>query len=118
MTAARRTQVFTARLANLRDQNAKGRIVPRISRLEQDNPGDVRSVGGGISQMRIDYGPGYRVYDAWRGSSVVILLCGGDKRTQDADIKKATLWPKSSNGDPNDGPQDRSLGRIGVPRQR
>jgi putative addiction module killer protein len=89
MIEVRKTAVFTAWLANLRDQNAKGRIVSRISRLEQGNSGDVKSVGGGISEMRIDYGPGYRVYFVSQGSTVVILLCGGDKRTQDTDIRKA-----------------------------
>lgn len=89
MIEVRRTSILTAWLANLRDQNAKGRIASRISRLEHGNPGDVRSVGGGISEMRIDYGLGYRIYYAARGSTLVILLCGGDKRTQDADIKRA-----------------------------
>jgi putative addiction module killer protein len=89
MIEVRKTAVFTTWLAKLRDQNAKGRIVSRISRLEQGNPGDVKSVGGGVSEMRIDYGPGYRIYFAPRGSTIVILLCGGDKRTQDADIKTA-----------------------------
>ena len=58
-------------------------------RLEHGNPGDVRPIGDGVSEMRIDYGPGYRIYYASRGSVVVILLCGGDKKTQKADIKKA-----------------------------
>jgi putative addiction module killer protein len=89
MIEVRKTAAFTNWLAKLRDQNAKGRIVSRISRLEQGNPGDMKSVGGGISEMRVDYGPGYRIYFAPRGSTVVILLCGGDKRTQDADIKTA-----------------------------
>ena len=89
MIEVRKTTVFTAWLANLPDRNAKGRIVSRISRLEQGNPGDVRPVGGGVSEMRIDYGPGYRVYFVSRGSTLVILLCGGDKKSQRADIKKA-----------------------------
>jgi putative addiction module killer protein len=89
MIEVRKTAVFTSWLANLRDQNAKGRIVSRITRLEHGNPGDVKSVGGGVSEMRVDYGPGYRIYYSARGSTVVILLCGGDKRSQDADIKKA-----------------------------
>jgi putative addiction module killer protein len=87
MIEVRRTAVCATWLANLRDRNAKGRIVSRISRLEHGNPGDVKAVGGGVSEMRIDYGPGYRVYYAARGSILVILLCGGDKRTPD--IKKA-----------------------------
>ncbi len=94
MIEVRKTETFTNWLASLRDQNAKGRIASRVSRLEHGNPGDVKSVGGGISEMRIDYGPGYRVYYASRGSSLVILLCGGAKQTQDADIKKAKALAK------------------------
>jgi putative addiction module killer protein len=94
MIEVRKTDIFTIWLANLRDQNAKGRIASRISRLELGNPGDVKSVGSGVSEMRIDYGPGYRVYYTPRGSSVVILLCGGDKRSQDADIRKAKALAK------------------------
>ena len=94
MIEVRITTVFASWLVNLRDQNAKGRIVSRISRLELGNPGDVRPVGGGISEMRIDYGPGYRVYYTARGTTLVILLCGGDKRTQTADIKKAKALAK------------------------
>jgi putative addiction module killer protein len=94
MIQVHKTAEFTTWLASLRDHNAKGRIASRISRLEHGNPGDVKSVGGGISEMRIDYGPGYRLYYAMRGSILVILLCGGDKRTQDADIKKAKALAK------------------------
>jgi putative addiction module killer protein len=94
MIEVRRTGIFTEWLATLRDQNAKGRIISRISRLEHGNPGDVRSLSGGVSEMRIDYGPGYRVYFASRGSTIVILLCGGDKRTQDTDIKNAKAFAK------------------------
>lgn len=65
------------------------RIAARIDRLALGNPGDVKSVGSGISEMRIDYGPGYRVYFVKRGSAVLVILCGGDKRTQAADIKRA-----------------------------
>jgi putative addiction module killer protein len=68
--------------------------VSRITRLEHGNPGDVKPIGGGVSEMRIDYGPGYRVYYAAQGSTVVILLCGGDKRTQDVDIKRARALAK------------------------
>jgi putative addiction module killer protein len=94
MPEVRKTSLFAAWLANLADPAAKGRIASRISRLEQGNAGDVRPVGGGISEMRIDCGPGYRVYYTSRGSAVVILLCGGDKRTQSADIKKAKALAK------------------------
>ena len=80
MLEVRQTDVFTAWFAGLRDGKAGARITARIRRLSLGNPGDVRSVGGGISEMRIDYGPGYRVYFVGRGDVVVILLCGGDKR--------------------------------------
>ena len=65
------------------------RIAARIDRLALGNPGDVKPVGSGISEMRIDYGPGYRVYFLQRGSAVVVILCGGDKRSQAADVKRA-----------------------------
>ncbi len=71
------------------DREARGRITARIRRLSLGNPGDVRPVGRGVSEMRIDYGPGYRVYFVRRGEAVVVLLCGGDKRTQDHDIARA-----------------------------
>ena len=94
MIEVRRTDTFATWLANLRDHNARGRIASRISRLEHGNPGDMKAVGGGVSEMRIDYGPGYRVYYVSHGSTIVILLCGGDKRTQGADIKKAKALAK------------------------
>ena len=65
------------------------RVVARIRRMEQGNPGDARSVGEGVMEMRIPYGPGYRVYYLHRGAQILILLCGGDKRTQRQDIKRA-----------------------------
>lgn len=73
----------------LRDRQARARVNIRIRRLSLRNPGDVKPVGEGVSEMRIDYGPGYRVYFMQRGQSLVILLPGGDKRTQDKDIKIA-----------------------------
>ena len=73
----------------MRDRPGQRRIQVRIDRLETGNPGDVRPVGGGVSEMRIDYGPGYRVYFARRGVTLVILLAGGDKRTQQQDIAMA-----------------------------
>ena len=76
-------------LTGLRDQKAIARIQIRIDRLALGNPGDVRPVGSGISEMRIDYGPGYRIYFSQRGSDIVILLCGGDKTTQKSDIENA-----------------------------
>ena len=84
-----RSETFDRWLRELRDIRARARIEARILRLSQENPGDVRPVGSGVSEMRIDYGPGYRVYFTRRGPLVVLLLCGGDKRTQVADIKRA-----------------------------
>jgi putative addiction module killer protein len=74
---------------SLRDRQARARINARIRRLSLGNPGDVKPVGEGVSELRVDYGPGYRVYYVQRGDTVVILLAGGDKRTQDRDIRKA-----------------------------
>lgn len=73
----------------LKDSVAQMRIDARLARLRGGNPGDIKGVGGGVSELRIDYGPGYRVYLAMAGATLVILLCGGDKRTQAADIKLA-----------------------------
>ncbi len=89
MIEVRQTEEFSVWLRQLRDANAVARIVARIRRLEQGNPGDINAVGNGVMEMRIDYGPGYRVYYLHRGSTIVILLCGGDKRTQPQDIKRA-----------------------------
>ena len=85
----RQTDEFSGWLRRLRDANAVARITGRIRRMEMGNPGDSRSVGQGVVEMRIDYGPGYRIYYVHRGARIVILLCGGDKRTQQQDIKKA-----------------------------
>ena len=90
----RQTNVFAQWLLDLRDRAARARIVVRIRRLEQDNPGDVKAVGEGVSEMRITYGPGYRLYFIRQGEDVTILLCGGDKSTQAADIAKAKLLAK------------------------
>lgn len=89
MIEVRQTAAFTTWLGKLRDMNARIRIVARIRRMETGNPGDWKSVGGGVNEMRIDWGPGYRVYYVPRGEEIVILLCGGDKRTQEADIHRA-----------------------------
>jgi putative addiction module killer protein len=85
----RQTEIFARWLAGLRDGRARARVNARIRRLSVGNPGDVKPVGEGVSEMRIDYGPGYRVYFVQRGAALVILLAGGDKRTQDRDIAKA-----------------------------
>ena len=73
----------------MHDRQARARIDVRIRRLSLGNPGDVMPVGEGVSELRVDYGPGYRVYFVQRGQTLVILLAGGDKRTQDQDIKTA-----------------------------
>jgi putative addiction module killer protein len=89
MIEVRETEVFAAWFAGLRDREARARITVRIRRLSLGNPGDVKPVGTGVSEMRIDYGPGYRVYFIRRGNTVVVLLCGGNKRNQDRDIARA-----------------------------
>ena len=73
----------------MRDVRARARVLVRVERLAAGNPGDVRPVGEGVSEMRIDYGPGYRVYFKRQGLTVVVLLAGGDKRTQSDDIDTA-----------------------------
>lgn len=89
MIEIRRTDAFDRWMRKLRDANARARIQIRIDRLGRGLFGDVKDVGQGLSELRVDYGPGYRVYLMRRGEVLVILLCGGDKRTQDADIKQA-----------------------------
>jgi putative addiction module killer protein len=89
MLVIHRTADFDDWLRRLADERAKARIASRIERLRQGNPGDCKGVGGGVWEMRVDYGPGYRVYFKYRGPEIVILLCGGDKRTQRRDIKWA-----------------------------
>jgi len=84
-----KTRVFDKWLSGLRDYQAQSRIAARLDRLAVGNSGDVRPVGGGISELRINYGPGYRVYFMRRGPVLVVLLCGGDKSTQASDIKRA-----------------------------
>jgi len=73
----------------LRDKQGRAKILARIDRLEEGNPGKTRSVGAGIVEMKIDFGPGYRIYYTRRGEALILLLCGGDKSTQDEDIKRA-----------------------------
>jgi putative addiction module killer protein len=85
----RKTEVFAHWLDGLADTRARARIQARIERLAGGNPGDVKPVGEAVSEMRIDYGPGYRVYFTKVGREIVILLAGGDKKTQDADIRLA-----------------------------
>lgn len=80
---------FTRWLSELRDRQARARILARLERFEVGNFGDVRAVRGGVSELRIDWGPGYRVYFGHEGATVIVLLCGGDKRKQDSDIERA-----------------------------
>jgi putative addiction module killer protein len=89
MFEIRKTETFAKWLDGLDDIRARARILVRIERLAGGNPGDVKPVGEGVSELRIDYGPGYRVYYKKQGRSVVILLAGGDKRTQSRNIKTA-----------------------------
>jgi putative addiction module killer protein len=89
MIEIRQTDSYRKWHAKLRDQVAKARIDVRLIRLSQGNPGDVRPVGEGVSELRIDYGPGYRIYFVRHGEAVVILLAGGVKKSQPADIKLA-----------------------------
>jgi putative addiction module killer protein len=89
MVEIKKTDVYARWLDNLRDIRARARVLARVERLAAGNPGDVKSVGEGVSEMRIDYGSGYRVYFTRHGNEIVILLAGGDKSTQNADIKTA-----------------------------
>lgn len=84
-----KSTTFETWLRSLRDPQARARINARITRLALGNPGDVKPVGSGVSEMRIDYGPGYRVYYKQEGETIAVLLSGGDKRTQSSDIKTA-----------------------------
>ncbi|WP_313609301.1 type II toxin-antitoxin system RelE/ParE family toxin [Rhizobium sp.] len=94
MIEVRQTVVFSDWLNTLRDRNAAARIAIRIRRLELGNPGDIKAVGEGVSEMRIDYGPGYRLYLTYTGRTLVILLCGGDKSSQSRDIAQAKKMAK------------------------
>ena len=85
----RKSSVYKKWIKKLGDERARYRINARIERLESGNPGDVKPAGEGITEMRIDYGPGYRVYYKDFGKEIIILLCGGDKTTQQEDIKNA-----------------------------
>lgn len=89
MIELRKTERFARWLDELRDLQARARIQARLDRLAEGNPGDVKPIGEGVSELRIDFGPGYRVYFKARGTRVIILLAGGDKRTQSQDVKLA-----------------------------
>ena len=94
MFEVRQTESFANWLEGLKDHRAIARIDIRIRRLSLGNMGDAKSLGEGLSEMRVDYGPGYRLYFTRRGERIVILLCGGDKKRQSADIARARLLLK------------------------
>jgi putative addiction module killer protein len=89
MLEIRKTEVFARWVDGLRDVRARARVLARIERLAAGNPGDAAPVGEGVSELRIDYGPGYRVYFKKRGRRLIVLLAGGDKSTQSKDIRAA-----------------------------
>lgn len=93
-----KSQAFDGWLSGLKDRQARARIQARIDRLAMGNPGDVKPTQSGVSELRIDYGPGYRVYYQHRGKTMVLLCCGGDKRTQDGDIRRAVEIAKNWKG--------------------
>ncbi len=103
MVGVVRSSTFDRWLRKLKDRRAAARVLIRIDRLAAGNPGDVKPVGGGICELRIDHGPGYRVYYLHQGDRLILLLCGGDKSTQDADITAARLiaqqWHADQGGD-------------------
>ena len=99
MLTIRRTATFDDWLRRLKDRRAIGRITFRLLRVEDGNLGDVKSVGDGVSEMRIDCSPGYRLYYIREGALIVVLLCGGDKTTQARDIAEAKRLAKEWKGD-------------------
>lgn len=91
MLTIQQTETFSAWFSGLRDARAKARIIMRLDRARGGNLGDVKSVGHHVYEMRVDVGPGYRLYYTQRGKTILLLLCGGDKSTQSRDIKRATV---------------------------
>lgn len=98
MTELIRSATFDRWLSGLRDRRAVARIAARLDRLASGNSGDAQPVGDGVSELRINYGPGYRVYFIQRGPVLIILLCGGDKSSQDRDIKQAKVLAEQWKG--------------------
>jgi putative addiction module killer protein len=94
MFTVERTAIFMDWLSRLKDRRAAARIAIRIERMKDGNLGDVGPVGEGVSEMRVDYGPGYRVYFVQRQRTLIVLLCGGDKKTQARDIARAKKLAK------------------------
>ncbi len=95
MIEIRQSNTFAEWLDGLRDERARAKINVRIRRLSLGNPGDVKPVGEGVGELRIDYGPGYRLYFVQRGAQLIVLLCGGDKSTQARDIENAKAMAKT-----------------------
>ena len=95
MIEIRQTETFAAWFRNVRDRQLRARVLVRIDRLSLGNPGDAKPVGEGVSELRIDYGPDYRIYFVGRGETMIVLLAGGDKRTQAHDIRIALKLAKS-----------------------
>lgn len=94
MIEVRQSELFASWLKDLSDERARAKVVVRIRRLSLGNFGDVKPVGDGVSELRIDYGPGYRLYFVRRGAALIVLLCGGDKSTQAKDIETAKAMAK------------------------
>ena len=103
MLEIRQTVRFSRWLGGLRDARARARILVRIDRLALGNPGDVKPVGEGVSELRISYGPGYRVYFTRRGETLLLLLCGGDKSSQRRDIAEALALARQAAKEDEDG---------------
>jgi len=91
----RQTETFAGWFRDVRDRQLRARIQVRIDRLSLGNPGDAKPVGEGVSELRIDHGPGYRIYFARRGETLIVLLAGGDKRRQARDIRAALTLARS-----------------------
>ena len=102
MPAIRKTSVFRKWMKKLNDAIAKAHIDRRIDRLSRGNPGDVKPIGEGCSEMRIDYGPGYRVYYKDTGREIIIILCGGEKSTQEGDIVRAKRLAREEEEEDNE----------------
>jgi putative addiction module killer protein len=106
MVELKQTETFRKWWAGLRDKRALGVILARLDRLAYGHAGDVQPVGEGVSELRIHYGPGYRVYFQRRGNALIILLCGGDKSTQARDIKRAkrvaATWSERDDAEADD----------------
>ena len=95
MLQIRKTDVYAEWIDNLRDLQGRARILVRVERLASGNPGDVKAISGGVSELRVHFGPGYRVYFSQRGDDILILLAGGDKSTQPRDIQTALQLAKN-----------------------